>query len=59
MPLGPIVTGLLPVVAIGSLLAAVYAFRRSRRVAAGVFAVIGVAAFVGALAFYAYVSGRT
>ena len=58
MPLGPIVTGLLPVVAIVCLLAAAYAYRRSRRATAVVLAVVGVAAAVGAIAFATYVSGR-
>jgi hypothetical protein len=57
MPLGPIVTGLLPVVAVGCLLGAAVAYRRSRRVVAITLAVVGVGAAVGAVAFYAYVSG--
>jgi hypothetical protein len=57
MPLGPIVTGMLPVVAIACLLGAAYAYWRSRRVTAIVLAVVGVAAAVGAAAFYTYVSG--
>jgi peptidoglycan/LPS O-acetylase OafA/YrhL len=59
MPLGPIVTGLLPPIAIGSLLGALYAFRKSRRLAASALVVIGFAATICAVAFYGYASGQT
>jgi hypothetical protein len=58
MPLGPMVTGLLPVVAIGCFLGAVYAYRRGRSALAIAILVVGIGALIGAVAFLAYASGR-
>jgi hypothetical protein len=58
MPLGPIVTALLPVAAIGCLVTAVYAARRDRRAASAALAIVGIAALIGAVSFYGYTSGQ-
>lgn len=57
MPLGPIVAGLLPVVAILCLVGAAVAYRRKRRVATITLAVVGVAAALGTVAFSIYAFG--
>jgi hypothetical protein len=57
-PLGPIVTGSLPLVVGASLYLSVNAFRMGLRVRASVIAAVGVAALIAGLAFYSYASGR-
>lgn len=51
MPLGPIVTGLLPFMAIGGFVIAVWAYRKGRRVVAVVGAVMGVLSLIAVAAF--------
>jgi hypothetical protein len=54
LPIGPIVTGLLPVIAIVAVLAAAYLYRKGRRVASVVLMVVGLGALTGAISFYAF-----
>ena len=57
-PIGPLVTGSLPLIAGASLYLSVNAYRTGRRLLAGAIAVVGVAALIAGLAFYTYASGR-
>ena len=57
-PLGPVVTGSLPLIAGASLYLSVNAYRMGRRGRAGIIAVVGIAALIAGLAYYAYASGR-
>ena len=57
-PLGPVVTGSLPLIAGASLYLSVNAYRMGRRRRAGIIAVVGIAALIAGLAYYAYASGR-
>ncbi|HET9346767.1 MAG TPA: hypothetical protein VFO05_13820 [Candidatus Limnocylindrales bacterium] len=56
-PLGPLVTGSLPLVAGASLYLSVNAYRMGRRRRAVAIAAVGLAALVAGLAYYTYRSG--
>ena len=58
MPLGPIVTGLLPFVAIGGFVLAIWASRRHRRVVVIVGLAIGLASLMATVAFLMATAGR-
>ena len=51
MPLGPIVTGMLPFFAIGGFVVAAWAYRKGRRIVVVVGAVIGALSLIAMAAF--------
>lgn len=51
MPFGPIVTGLLPIIAVAGLVLAAWGYRKGRRLAAAVGVLIGLVGLTGMAAF--------